>query len=92
LPENCAAPLIRRALIDAAEMKLNARTKRDEQKHLGQMFAYAQSLGILLRSPVGAGEPRGVAPGVGSERSRAVAEAKRFLGGSARWAELGFDA
>jgi hypothetical protein len=78
------AAKLRRKIIDAAESKLNARTKRDEAQHLGELFAYARSLGIVLaESTVDWTDPaaRDIAPGAGSySDGRGHAEALRFLG------------
>ena len=83
-----AAPYIREALLNAAGLKLHARTQRDRKEYVGEMMGLVRALKILLASPEGQESPVGFPEFHGAHG--AYEEVERFVGGEHEMIALGF--
>jgi hypothetical protein len=84
------AAQIRRWILDAASLKLAARTQREQSRYASQMYAYLRALDAL--ADAGAADP-GTVPYHGTyESPLALAEVIRCTGGPEAAARLGFTA
>lgn len=82
------AAKLRRLVLDAAGSKVTARTKRDETRAVGQMYAYVKALHVLRDAGVW---DEGIAPAHGTtEPAEYMAELVRFLDGEDAARQLGF--
>ena len=83
-----AAPFIRQAILQSADLKLAARTQLKQREYSGQMFGLVRALEILLNAPEGASSPAGYPEFNGTPA--ALKEVERFLGGRHRLIDFGF--
>lgn len=85
-----AAPYIRLRVLNAASLKLSAKTQRNQRQYSGQMFGLINALDILLNSPEGKDSPVGYADYNEYNKKAVLAEVERYVGGEDRMRELGF--